>query len=172
MDKLGTALVGPLAQSADLTVRGAVFRTVAVPESLAAPGQTVGVGLLGIDLAGHQCTGLLLATPNLLRTETDGQDEHLHTIGPLAERLERVRVEVRPVLAAGRVTLADLAELAPGAVLRLDVAVDAPIELRVAGRSCFRGTIARDADGTRFRVDWRRGHQTAQQSQPSQEARR
>lgn len=157
MTKLCSALAPPLAERTGIEVRDAVFRTGSLPPALAAPGQTMCVGLLGIDLAGHDRSGLLLATPRLLRPDTGDEDEHAAAIGPLAARLDRVRVEVRPVLPAGRVTLADLMQLEPGTVLRLDAAADSPIELRVAGRTALRGRISREGDQTLFQVDWRRG---------------
>jgi len=157
MSKLCSALASQLPKRSRFEVRSAVFRTGSLPPALAAPGQTVCVGLVAINLAGHERSGLLLATPGVLRAETDDVDKHVQTIGPLAKRLDRVRVDVRPVLPAGRVTLNDLVHLEPGTVLRLDAAAESPIELRVAGCTAFHGRISREDGHVRFRVDRRKG---------------
>jgi flagellar motor switch protein FliM len=159
MQKLCSALAEPLGRSLALTVTSASFRTGSLPDAIATAGRTVCVGVLGIDLAGHERSGLLLATPNLLRIEPEADVHEPLAVGPLAPRIDLVRVGVRPVLQAGRVTLSDIIHLEPGAVLRLDAPADAPIELRVAGRSCLRGTISREGSTAVFRVSWRRrGH--------------
>jgi flagellar motor switch protein FliM len=160
MHKLCAALVDPLAKRGGFEIRAAAFRTGSLPEALAAPGQIVCVGVLGIGIGGHQGNALLLATPNLLREVREDEDG-AGAVGPLAPRLDRVLMALRPVLPAGRVTLSDLMHLTPGAVLRLDAAADAAIELRVSGRTCFRGRIVREGEGASFRVEWRRGRSDA-----------
>lgn len=129
---------------------------------LAMPGETVGVGLLKIQIAEKERSGLLLATPNLLKQAPGPRPRSSGLrLGPLAARLALVPVEVRPVLKAGFAALSDLMELRPGALLNLEPPESAPLDLRVAGRRLFSGQVIRTAGAPAFRVSRRRGRPVA-----------
>lgn len=142
MGGLSDALCKRLNEKARVKFQGAEFRIGAVPARLAAPGETVGAGLLSLKVAGIEHRGFLLGTASLLR-EAEVENPSSGRIGPLARRLVRVPVEARPVLRAGRVSLCDLMALRPGNVLRLEPAEDALLELRVGGESPLFGRISR-----------------------------
>jgi flagellar motor switch protein FliM len=132
--------------------------TGAVPPSVAAAGETVGVGHLRLKIGESEHSTLLLATASLLLPSSAGKQRSASSgAGPLAPRLAKVPVRVRPVLKAGRVSLGDLMQLEPGKILSLDVPETAPVELQVEGEACFIGQIVRQDDQPVFTVRRRRG---------------
>ncbi len=158
------ALSGPLSKISETSFDSGLFSTPEFPAAVAAPGQTVGIGLLKLKIAETDRSGLIMATAGLLRDPGKSRgDEELH-IGALHAQLERVQVEARPVLRAGSVSLSDLAKLEPGAVLGLEAPEDQRLELRVEGRGLFQGHVSRGEDGPAFEVKWRRGRQDREES--------
>jgi flagellar motor switch protein FliM len=133
------------------------FRTGGIPRSLAVPGEMVGLGLLKLKFGDSEKNGVLAVTPGMLRSsDVDGVEEQLQP-GPIAPLLEKVVVDARPVLGAGRVSLRDLESLKPDDLLRFEVDADRRIQLRVRGQGVFSGRIARDETGAAYTIDWRRG---------------
>ncbi len=158
------ALSGPLSKISKTSFDSGMFSTPGFPAVVAAPGQTVGIGLLKIKIAETDRNGLIMGTAGLLRDPGKPRgDEALH-IGALHRQLERVQVEARPVLRAGSVSLSDLAKLEPGAVLGLEAPEDQSLELRVEGNGLFRGHVSRGEDGPAFEVNWRRGRHVREES--------
>lgn len=145
-----TALLGGGAARAGFCCGG-------VSAAVAAPGETVGVGLLRVRLAAGERNALLLAPAGVLLPRREPAARPPGAVGPLAALVARARVPVRPVLRAGRLSLDELARLAPGTVVRLDAAEATPFELRVAGRTAFVGAVARRDERSAFSVKLRRG---------------
>ncbi|HEU4403266.1 MAG TPA: FliM/FliN family flagellar motor switch protein [Candidatus Polarisedimenticolia bacterium] len=161
MGRLVRSLAPPLGRALGATLEPVAVTSGELPESVAAAGETLGVGLLKITMAKGSGAALLLASAGLLppkaRPLAAASTAKPGRVGPLAARLDQVRLEARPVLEAGRVSLSDIAALKPGAVLRLEQPEDALLDLRVEGQRIFSGRIVRQAGGTAFSVTWRRG---------------
>lgn len=157
LGRLAAALAPAVASAASAALSAAPLSCGNLPCAVAAPGETVGVGVGRVRLAGAERSALLLASPSLLVAETsaDRAAESSGRPGPLARALGRLQVRIRPVLRAGRVRIAELAALEPGAVLRLEAAEDAPFELRVEGRAVFAGRIQRGEQKPAFLVSRR-----------------
>jgi hypothetical protein len=128
-----------------------------LPASVAAAGETVGVGLLRVRLAEAERNALLLAPAGVLLPRRPSQARPPSSVGPLAGLLGPARVPVRPVLRAGRLSLDELSRLAPGTVVRLDAEESTPFELRVAGQTVFVGAVARREGRCTFSPKLRRG---------------
>ncbi|MBZ5637236.1 MAG: FliM/FliN family flagellar motor switch protein [Acidobacteriia bacterium] len=155
--RLAAAAAGPLGTACGTPLSAGDIGVGSVPAAIAAPGETVGVGLLRVRLGDAERSALLLVPASLLLPSRTAQEAAGKVrIGCLAPALERVRVEARPVLRAGRISFGDLLELAQGAVLRLDVPEGAALDLRIGGQALFRGRIVRTKDGCTFGVEWRR----------------
>jgi flagellar motor switch protein FliM len=130
----------------------------AVSPAVAAPGETVATGLLRIRLGETDHTSLLLGGAALLAPAAAASPAGARRPpGPVAPRVERVPVETRPVLRAGRVSLADLTALEPGKLLLLDASAEAVLELRTSGSSNLWGRIVREDERPVFSVQRRRG---------------
>lgn len=156
LGRLSSLLAPAVASSVGAALSAAPLSRDRLPTTVAAPGETVGVGIGRIRFAGGERSVLLLASPSLLVAGTPeesaaGQGRP----GPLARALERLAVRIRPVLRAGRARVAQLAALEPGAVLQLEASEDAPFELRVEGCAVFAGQILRGEDGPAFAVSRR-----------------
>ncbi len=151
------ALSGPLSKISETKFDSGLFSAPDFPAVVAAPGQTVGIGLLTLKIAETDHSGLIMGSAGLLRDPGKSRgDEELH-IGALHRQLDRVQVEARPVLRAGSVSLSDLAKLKPGAVLGLEAPEGRSLELRIEGSGLFRGHVTRGEGGPAFEVNWRRG---------------
>lgn len=75
--------------------------------------------------------------------------------GVPARTLFRMPVRVAPRIPGGRISLAELSQLAPGRVVRLDHPKDAPIEITCNGTGVLHGRIVRAGDQTALEVtDW------------------
>jgi flagellar motor switch protein FliM len=157
LNKLCAALVGPLAARSHTRLARGTFEVGGLPPALAAPGETVALGLLKLRFAGAERSGLLLVTPRLLAEPARPARPGGPSLGPLAPRLDRVGFELRPVLDVGLVPLCDLRELRPGSLLRFDVAEGAPFALAVNGHAVLRGHLVREQGRPVFKVLWRRG---------------
>ncbi len=155
-----TRLLPPLAKAAGETF-GAAFAPAGIvagtlPAAVAAPGETVAAGLLRVRSGSGDCTGFLVASAALAARRPDAAEGESRP-GALARNLARASFPVRAVLRAGRVTLGELSDLAPGKVLRLDAPDDALFDLRVSNRPIFRGRLDARPDGVSFTVARRIG---------------
>jgi len=142
----------PIAGVLGESVRAATLDVGAVPSNVATGGETVGVGLLRFKIGEEDHASLLLVTAALLLPSRSPSAGEPRPPGPLASRLERVALDVRPVLRAGRVGMRDLVELERGKVLRLDAAEDTLFDLRVADHNVIRGRIVRQDERSVFAI--------------------
>lgn len=166
MGNLGGALVKPLDRRARAGFVDVVFTVGRIPERMADRGEMVGAALLQLRFSGAERNAMLLVSASMLREAAAGAGKReRRKPGPLAGRLERLPVEIRPVLRAGKVTLADLSALKPGTVLRLETPEDALLDLRVDGQSLFGGHVRREDERAEFTVAWRRGRRAAAESE-------
>jgi flagellar motor switch protein FliM len=158
LSKLCSTLAPTVARKTGVSFGHGVFSQRRSPGELASPGQTLGIGLMKLRIAEADRSGLLLATPDLLRVPAPRKPgtQELRP-GPMARRVERVPMEVRAVLGAGRVRLSDLIALGPGDVLSLDACESSTFILRINGRDMLKGNLARQDRGLAFNVKWRRG---------------
>lgn len=161
MRRMAEALAPAFGAAAGARLVPAELTVGAVDASVAAPDETVGVGLLRIELPQGVRSAMLLAGGTLLAPADAQANAPRGTIGPLASRLSGARVSVRPVLRAGRLTLAEIAALEPGAVVVLDAADTTPIDLRVQGQKVFSGRVIRADDGAAFEAASRRSRNCA-----------
>jgi flagellar motor switch protein FliM len=158
LTSLAAEIAEPLRRASGLKLESGVFGTAGLPAGLAGRGEPLGVGLAKLRIAGRERSALLLAAPALLEAPAPQAAPHAsRAVGPLAARLARVQLAIRPVLRAGSVPLAELTTLVPGTILRLDAPEDRPLELRVAGQTVYVGQLARQPAGAVFRAVWRRG---------------
>lgn len=154
-----TRLLPSLARAAGETF-GAAFAPAGIvagtlPAAVASPGETVAAGLLRVRSGDGDCTGFLVASAALAAPRVESAEGTRP--GSLARNLARAPFPVRAVLRAGRVTLGELSELAPGKILRLDAPEDALFDLRVSNRPIFRGRLDARPDGVSFTVARRVG---------------
>lgn len=156
LGSLAGLVIPRLNQTGGFDFSGGRFETGGIPATIAVSGEVVGVGLLKLKLGDSEKNGVLAVTPGLLRGAEDEEVVPAEP-GPVAPLLEKVTVDVRPVLAAGRVSLKDLTSLSPGDVLRFEVDAGEELQLRVRGQTVFGGRVTRDDRGARFSVAWRRG---------------
>ena len=130
-----------------------------VPRSFGTPGEIVGVTVLRIKVSEEtERNSVLLLSTGLLRgsqDENEGAEEP--DIGALGKRLLQLSLATRPVLAAGCVTMRELSELKPGAMLQFDRDAETALDLRIAGQTVFTGRLSREEKAMSFNVDWRRG---------------
>lgn len=135
------------------------FSAGSLAPALAVRGETVGVGLLRIGLGEANHSSLLLASASLLLPERRVAKAKIRPPGPLSVPLDRIELEIRPVLLAGRICLNDVLALEPGKVLCLDAPEHAGLELRVGGRKIADGRILREPDRVVFAVERKIGRQ-------------
>jgi flagellar motor switch protein FliM len=157
LDKLCGSVASELASRCKTAFARGAFTYAATPNELASPGQTLGVGLARVRVASTDRSAVLLATAGVLAEPSAPRVRSAAHVGPLAPLLGGVRCRVRPVLPGGIVALGDLMKLEPQAVLRLDVAETAALELRVEGIPIFDGRMSREGGVSRFDVGRRRG---------------
>jgi flagellar motor switch protein FliM len=161
MRRMAEALAPAFGAAAGARLVPAELAIGAVDASVAAPDETVGVGLLRVELPQGVRSAMLLAGGTLLAPADAGANAPRGTIGPLAPRLAGARVTARPVLRAGRLTLAEIAALEPGSVVVLDAADTTPIDLRVQGQRVFSGRVIRAESGAAFEAASRRARNNA-----------
>ena len=158
MSRLTGALAAALTEATGETWSPLPPSVGSVPTAVAAPAETVAVGLLRVKVEASERAALLLVSTAILvsreRVEAPRASER---VGPLTPALGRVRLAVRPVLRAGGIRLHELIDLRAGAVFVLDAAEDAPFDLRVEGQTVFTGRIARRDGAAAFNVLTRRG---------------
>jgi flagellar motor switch protein FliM len=129
-----------------------------VPTQVASPGETMGVGLLRVKIGEQERSCLLMASAALLLpARKSTADKSSREPGPLAVKLDKVPLETRAVLQAGRVSLNDLMSMESGKVMRLDASEDSILELRVAGQMVAHGRIVRTGEQHNFAVERRVG---------------
>lgn len=168
LTKLCGTVATTLGRTLETTFKAGTFQKKTVPESLATPGQTVGIGVVKIQVAETSHNGLLLATPGLLREAARRRSPaEGPVLGPLAERIRRAPVETRAVLKAGLVSLSDLVAFEVGSVLQLDASEKEPLVLQVNRRDLFHGQVVRREDGPVFEVSWRRGRRKTVRTEES-----
>lgn len=88
-------------------------------------------------LAGACGVTLAPSTARLLLGESGGKAQDPVTPATLGEKLGEVPIELRAVLGHAEFSLDDLASLRVGDVIALDQRVQQPIEIIIAGKSCF-----------------------------------
>jgi hypothetical protein len=165
VDKITPALSGMLG-TGDVVGTQSVGE---VPPQVAAPGETVGVGLLRVRVAESERNALMLVSGALLVPKQGEAAPHRAlAVGPLAPLLERARVRVRPVLRAGRLSVGEMAQLTVGSIVRLDAPEKELFDLRVVGQHVFSGTIARRDGQIAFSATLRRGGAAPDRSQEGQ----
>jgi flagellar motor switch protein FliM len=157
---------GRLGKLTGVQLEPAGFEIGSVPRAVATPGETMAVGLLRTRLGDQEKSCLLLSSaPLLLPPKEEASTEQIMEAGPLAARLEKVALEIRPILRAGRVSLQDLISIEKGKIMRLDAPEDAPFELQAAGRTIAHGRIVSKDDLHTFTVERMRHGRSPQRSE-------
>jgi len=158
------AVAGEIGSIVEAALKPLDLATDSVPERVAAAGETVGVSPLRFTIGESDHASLLLASASLLVPSATRNRRDDCPVGPLAGRLERVAMTVRPVLPAGRVALAELIGLEAGKVLRFDTTEDTAVKLRVGETDIASGRIRREGEGTVFKVESRVGQEPREET--------
>jgi len=153
LQRLLTSAAAPIGDLLSETLVSTNCETGRLPSVIATPGETLAVGLLRFKIGEGHHTSLLLMTASLLLPESRNTEVgSARGPGPLARTLERVPLELRPVLPAGSVSFHDMMTARAGNVLRLDVAEGACFELRAEGQPVAHGHIVRKTDRSVFTI--------------------